>query len=229
MYAPADAEDRVYEAEMAYLGDVGLVTEDMSHLVVRVVESDEESRVLRYGEVLGQLMIRTQEDEARLMLQVAEDLPDDVRRNLTQATAEGGEGAIPGWERYVNADYGFAFHYPPTWLLEEEANLVKLSRGRVLLAIAFRRQDEDVSPPWSGMPVGELENRGAIKFLGQEIEKESLIYEGKVKLLTYNAEIGDLIFSIWLWDLLTADYAAIEIPEAAQCEVDRIVASFERQ
>jgi hypothetical protein len=229
MVAPSYAEDRVYEAEMAYRGDVGLVKEDMSHVVVRVVESDEENLVLRYGETLGHLTIQTDEDETRLVLQVAEDLPDDVRKNLTQTAPEGAEGAQPTLERYVNEEYGFTFRYPPAWTLGEEANLVKLSQGTLLLAISFRRQDEDVPPPWSGMPAGDWESRGTMTFLGQEIEKTSLVYEGKVKLLTYDAQVGDLVFSIRLDDVVAADYAAIQIPEAAQSEVDQIVGSFERR
>jgi len=228
MYAPAYSEDRIYEAETAYLGDVGLVKEDMSHVAVRVVESDEGSLVLRYGETLGHLMIQIHEDEARLVLQVAEDLPDDVRKNLTQTAAEGAEGVQPTLERYVNGEYGFTFRHPPTWTLEEQANLVKLSQGTLRLTIAFRRQDEDVPPPWSGMPAGDFESRGAMPFLGQKIEKTSLVYEGQVKLLTYDAEVGNLLFSIRLEDLVTADYAAIDIPETAQSEVDGIIASFER-
>lgn len=137
------------------------------------------------------------------------------------------EGPYPGWESYVNADYGFAFRYPPTWTLEEEANVVKLSRRTLLLAIAFRRQGENVPPPWTGMPAGDFESRGTMAFLGQEIEKISLIYEGKVKALTYGAEVSDVVFSIRLDDMATADYQAIEIPEAVQSEVDQIVGSFE--
>lgn len=106
---------------------------------------------------------------------------------------------------------------------------MKLSQGTLLLAISFRRQDEDVPPPWSGMPAGDWESRGTMTFLGQEIEKTSLVYEGKVKLLTYDAQVGDLVFSIRLDDVVAADYAAIQIPEAAQSEVDQIVGSFERR
>jgi hypothetical protein len=228
MYAPAYAENQIYEVGAVYLGDVGLVKEDMSRVVVRVVEPDDESLILRYSDILGYLTIEKHEDEVRLVLQVAADLPDDVRRNLVQVTAEDGKEAYPGWERYINADYRFAFYYPPTWSLEEQANLVKLSEETLQLAIAFQRQDEDVSPPWSGMPAGDFESRGLVAFLDQEIESYSLIYEGKIKALTYNAQVDDLVFSIRLEDVVTADYAAIEIPEAAQSEADRIVASFEQ-
>lgn len=43
-----------------------------------------------------------------------------------------------------------------------------------------------------------------------------------------SAEVGDLMFSIRLEDVVTADYGAIDIPEAVQSEVDQIVGSFER-
>jgi len=228
MYAPAYAEDRIYEAGTTYLGDVGLVKEDESRVAVRVVESEQDSLVLRYAETVGHLTIQQHGDDVGLVLQVAEDLPDDLRQNMIQKSTEGGEAAYPGWEKYVNTDYGFAFRYPATWMLEEGANLVKLSQGTLRLTIAFRRQDEDVPPPWSGMPAGDFEGRGAVPFLGQKIEKTSLVYEGQVKLLTYDAKVGDLLFSIRLEDLVTADYAAIDIPETAQSEVDGIVASFER-
>ena len=66
-------------------------------------------------------------------------------------------------------------------------------------------------------------------FLGQEIDKNALVYEGKVKALTYSAEVDDLAFSIRLDDMVGTDYQAIEISEAVQDEVDRIVGSFERQ
>lgn len=137
------------------------------------------------------------------------------------------EDPYPGWESYANTNYGFAFRYPTTWTLEEGANLVKLSQGTLLLAIAFQRQGEDVPPPWTGMPAGDFESRGTTAFLGQETEKNALVYEGKVKVLTYNAEVDDLMFSIRLEDMVAADYQTVEISEAVQSEVDQIVGSFE--
>jgi hypothetical protein len=87
MYAPAYAEDRVFEAETAYLGDVGLVREDMSHVAVRLVEADDETSILRYLDTLGHLAIQQHEDQVRLVLQVAENLPEDVRQNLIATSA----------------------------------------------------------------------------------------------------------------------------------------------
>lgn len=132
----------------------------------------------------------------------------------------------PGWASYANPDYGFAFRYPASWTLEEEANLVKLSRGPLLLAIFFQRQGADARPPWTGMPAGAFESRDAPAFMGQEIDSHSLIYEGKVKVLTYGAEVGDVFYAIRLDDMTTADYQAIDITATIQDEVDRIVGSF---
>jgi hypothetical protein len=64
-------------------------------------------------------------------------------------------------------------------------------------------------------------------FLSQEIEMDSLVYEDRVKVLTYRAENDTVIFSIRLDDMAAVDYAAIEISEATQSEVDQIVGSFE--
>jgi hypothetical protein len=61
-------------------------------------------------------------------------------------------------------------------------------------------------------------------FLGQEIVKNFPIYQGKVKVLTYSAGVGDLMFSMRLEDTGMADYHAIEISETVQSQTDQIVA-----
>jgi LysM repeat protein len=134
-----------------------------------------------------------------------------------------------GWTAYVNSDYGFSFRYPTTWTIEETSNLVKLRQGTLLFAIAFQRKGENVPPPWTGMPAGGLLSRGTMVFLGQPIQKRALVYQGKVKVLTYSAESGDLMLDIRLDEMGTADYQAIEISEAMQSQADQIVGSFERQ
>lgn len=87
MYAPAYAENQIYEARKAYLGDLGLVKEDMSNVAVRVVEPDDETLTLRYLDTLGRLAIQQYEDQVQLVLHVAEDLPEDVRQNLIATSA----------------------------------------------------------------------------------------------------------------------------------------------
>jgi len=87
MYAPAYDKNRIYEAGTAYLGDTGLFKEDMSNVGVRVVESDNATGVLRYSDTLGHLAIHQHENQVRLVLQVAWNLPDDLRQNLTVTSA----------------------------------------------------------------------------------------------------------------------------------------------
>jgi hypothetical protein len=88
MYAPAHSRNRVYEAATGYLGDLGLLKEDTSTVGVRVVYLDDASLTLRYGERLGVLAIMKQlSGQVKLVLQVAEGLPDDVRENLIQTSA----------------------------------------------------------------------------------------------------------------------------------------------
>jgi hypothetical protein len=138
------------------------------------------------------------------------------------------EGPYAGWARYENAAYGFAFRYPPTWTLEEEAHLVLLRQGPLLLAVSFQRAGEEVQPPWTGMPAGEVERRGTMAFMGQEMAKSALVYEGRVKVLTYSAKSGEVAFVLRLEDVESADYGAIALSEALEQEADRIVGSFER-
>lgn len=87
MYAPAYGDDRIYETETAYLGDVGLVKEDVSSVAVKVVESDDETATLRYLDTLGHLAIQQHENQIRLVLQVAEGLPEELRQNLIAISA----------------------------------------------------------------------------------------------------------------------------------------------
>ena len=134
----------------------------------------------------------------------------------------------PGWLSYSNETYEFTFRYPAAWTLKEESSLLMLSRGTLLFAVAFQRQGEDVPSPWTGMPAGDIESRGTIMFLEQEIDKQALVYEGKVKGLSYGAEVDDLLFFIRLDDVAQVDYGAIEISKSTQDEIDQIVGSFAR-
>jgi hypothetical protein len=86
MVAPAHDENRVYEAAIAYLGDLGLFKEDRATVGVRVVESDDATLTLRYLDTLGYLAVERHTGQVELVLQVAEDLPDDVRQNIWNLT-----------------------------------------------------------------------------------------------------------------------------------------------
>jgi hypothetical protein len=235
MYAPAYGENRTYEAEIVYLGDMGLFKEDVSTVGARVVEGHEATLTLRYLDTLGYLAIEGQGGQAELVLQVAEDLPDDVRQNLMQTTTEGEEGASPGWQSHGNEEYGFAFRYPETWTLVEEPHLVKLSQGTLILSIAHGWAS---NPGFrfmggrTGIPAGDLIYRDKVSFLDQSIRVQVLEYERKDKIVLYGGtdlvEAGDLVFNIWLENADGASYSELDIPQALQAEAKAILESFER-
>ena len=143
------------------------------------------------------------------------------------------------WASYVDADYGFAFRYPATWLLEEVpawedgrgkfAPSVKLSQGTVTLVIGYKPVTDDVLIEGGGA-AGDLIPRGSVTFLGQELRRKALVYEGKDKAVYYlgtgGIQVAHLIFGISLHDF-GKDYQTNNIPETLQAEVDRIVESFE--
>ncbi|MGD8794916.1 MAG: hypothetical protein PVF47_20370 [Anaerolineae bacterium] len=86
MYAPAYGPGRTYEARTGYLGDLGLVKEDESTVLVRVIDLDDAALTLRYLDLLGRLGIRVEGDQAELVLHLAEDLPDSVRDRVFVVT-----------------------------------------------------------------------------------------------------------------------------------------------
>jgi hypothetical protein len=86
MYAPAYGPDRTYEADSGYFGYLDLVKEDKSTVRVRVVEPDEATLTLRYLDLLGNLAIEVHDDQAALVLHLADDLPDNVRNQLFEVT-----------------------------------------------------------------------------------------------------------------------------------------------
>jgi hypothetical protein len=202
---------------MAYEGHLGTLARTYETYIAAVRDQFDEQDASSYTPDLSQL------DAMIQSLEVSSSWSPAV-----PPATEGRDGPYPGWAEYVNTDYGFAFRYPTAWTLRGRANLIKLSQGTLLLTIAYRRQGEEIPYwPWMGMPAGDFEGRGTMVFLGQEIEKTALVFEGKVKGLTYTAEVGDLLFAIGLDDRTAADYRTIEIPEAAQSKADQIVGSFE--
>jgi hypothetical protein len=134
--------------------------------------------------------------------------------------------SLPGWLSFYSA-YGFRFRYPDTWTQEVVPNFVTLKSEPFVLGIAFHNKDETVDSPWTGMPAGDLEDRDAVTIMGEEGTKQALVHEGKVKMLIYRAEFGDLVLAIRVDDMSeNVDYDQVEIPESIETEVDRIVESF---
>jgi formylglycine-generating enzyme required for sulfatase activity len=137
-----------------------------------------------------------------------------------------------GWHRYTNLDYGFSFHYPPDWTLEDRLHQLIL-RHKVAetlrFTVEYHRVDEDLWLYRTGMPAGDFVPKGSVRFLGQEIARNVLVYEGKDKLVGYDLGAvarGDLVFGCTLEDFRD-DYEALDLPEDVQRQIDQIVTSFE--
>ncbi len=137
------------------------------------------------------------------------------------------EEGTSGTALYVNEDYGFVFRFPTTWTLEEAGEtMVMLTQDGLRLAIAFQAPDSN-PPKLGGLPSGELKTVGTMAFMGEEIDKQAVVYKGKVKVLLCEAKAGDIQFVFRLDDVIAADYEAVEIPEAAEQEIATIIASLE--
>jgi len=144
--------------------------------------------------------------------------------------------AQPGaWQAYTNRAYGFALEYPSDWQLQEETHLVKLSQGTLTLLIAFKRSSESVNLGPDQVPAGTLENRAAVRFLNQNLPKQSLVLEGKDKAVFYSGTspfpvslpgaVENLEFVVILYDF-NPDYNAVSIPAAQQAQAERILNTF---
>jgi hypothetical protein len=138
-----------------------------------------------------------------------------------------------GWYRYTNLDYGFSFHYPPDWTLEDRLHLIILRHevvGTLRLTVAYHRTDEDLWLFRTGMPAGDFVPRGSVPCLEREISRDVLVYEGKEKVVLYNYSSaipwGDIVFGFALDDL-RADYKAVDLTEEVQKQIDQVVTSFE--
>ncbi len=152
----------------------------------------------------------------------------DTAAMLGQVTQD----EVSGMQIYTNEAYGFTFHYPTTWTLEEKHNLIKLSHDTTNLVIWYKRTNEQVYIQGTGKAIGKLQTIGIVSFMGQKLNRDALIIDNQTKAVFYNdpeaAEImvGDFVFAIRM-DESIPDYAAIDVPEAMQLEADEIVASFE--
>jgi hypothetical protein len=126
MYAPAYGKDRIIEAETGYLGDLGLFKEGPSTVGVRVVDPDAAAMTIHYLDTLGYLAIEQHKDQVALLLQVAEDLPDDLRQKVFDLTHRA--PAIPGpTETHTNPEIGYAVDYPADWYTQTGLHLILTS------------------------------------------------------------------------------------------------------
>lgn len=81
-YAPAYDATQTFEADMAYMGDISLLAENATKVALQVVEPNEDASEIGYHITLGYLSIDHQDEGVSLVLEVAPDLPGEVRQNL---------------------------------------------------------------------------------------------------------------------------------------------------
>jgi len=141
----------------------------------------------------------------------------------------------PGWLTYTHATYGFSFRYPPDWTVVSQPDVPNLVRLRyrepavLELTVGFRWSGEEAPIQRAGFGAGEIEAQGTVRFLGRELPRQVLIYEGRVKAILYSnaqeIDVDGLIFTLSLDDR-NSDYDAAQIEPEMQAIVDEIVESF---
>ena len=147
----------------------------------------------------------------------------------------------PAGIRYENPAYGFAFRYPDAWELTEDpggeatpfgptAPAIELRRADLLLDIQYQRAGEGHFLGTGDVAAGNIVERGPLMFLNQPIRKRVLVLDGQDKATSLRYDGEDLAFFIGLKDDPQAqvDYAAFELSDAVQAELDGILTSFER-
>lgn len=131
--------------------------------------------------------------------------------------------------RYINEQYGFSLDPSPEYAIEERDHQVLVTKPGYFLSVTYKRADEEVEPFRTGTPAGDFQDGGTVTVLGSELPKQVLVYEGRVKTVSYGLfQAGDLLVSIWLDGEPPegSDYAELDIPVEVQHEADQIVATF---
>jgi hypothetical protein len=83
----------------------------------------------------------------------------------------------------------------------------------------------------SGAPAGDLEARGTVHLINQDVTRYVLVYAGKDKVVFYGEPgapiaAGGLEFALRMDEFAQVAYEEIALPPSIQEEVDRIVSSL---
>ena len=82
IYAPGVSENQTFEADIAYLGDLGLLMQEDGNVSFRDVDVDEATSSLKYQEFQSHLTLEKRENGAALEFLFNDDLPDDVKNKI---------------------------------------------------------------------------------------------------------------------------------------------------
>lgn len=130
---------------------------------------------------------------------------------------------------YRNDHYGFSFRYPSGWALQENPNLILLTRHTTTLYISYRWLTEDTVIYDASTPLGTFQANGTTPFLSKKLLRRLLVFEGKEKGVYYHppeVSAGKLVFSFRLKDL-DSDYERIDLDQSTQDEADSIITTFD--
>lgn len=160
-------------------------------------------------------------------------LPQCDQRSLTNLPTQPHPETGELWYWYANEVYGFAFTFPPDWELVEGQNILCLNylpQPESKLIIGFKWfDDRQTAIARSGVAAGEVVTTGTLNFLGRDIDRNILRYEGKDKAILYDnartIRANDLLFTLSLDDFSTPYETAGLPPEIGQM-ADAIVSSF---
>jgi Tol biopolymer transport system component len=222
MFAPTYDPNRIYEADSVYLGAVGLVkedpNEDMAHVAVRVVEPDDDTKTLRYQERLGQLTIRQGEDQVELVLEVAEDLPDDVRENLVQAPAPTDTESAPDPPSagliYATAGglWGIAADGSPIPLIDQPGAQISPDGRQALFSAG--RDTEGSSDIWlADLETGERHN---LTNTPDRDEVNPVWWHGRSELILFGSGVGMNMLDTGYPTVVRTDGSDYEVLDTAQ-------------
>jgi putative hemolysin len=112
------------------------------------------------------------------------------------------EGGYAGWQTYEQADYGFAFSYPPEWVVAPDDNPASTLYGHALfvqpadpadklhLRIVFRQAGEDVLLWPTGAGEGEFVERDTVPFLAGQVQRVALVCQGHDMAVWYRGLDG---------------------------------------
>ena len=137
------------------------------------------------------------------------------------------------WPRYVSTEYGFSFAYPLGWEVSKSGtHFIRIGppgAPSIRFTIGVKHTGDATRIGRTGVPEGDIFLAGNILFLGQEISKGILKYQGNDKLILYangvEIKIGELIFTLGLGDINT-DYGAVNLSLMIEETADAIVESF---
>ncbi len=90
----------------------------------------------------------------------------------------------PNWLTYTQPTHGFSFRHPAEWYVVSKpdvSNMVRLhhwEQSGLELSIGFRWPGEEAPIQRTGVGAGEVETEGYVTFLGRQLSRDVLVYEG---------------------------------------------------